>query len=45
MREDVIMIPVFQFTEGSAYSTRLHGFTVSTWEYSTWDCENWWFEE
>jgi peptide/nickel transport system substrate-binding protein len=44
-REDVIMIPVFQFTEGSAYSTRLHGFTVSTWEYSTWDCENWWFEE
>ena len=45
MREDVIMIPVFQFTEGSAYATRLHGFTVSTWEYSTWDCENWWFEQ
>lgn len=45
MREDVIMVPIFQFTEGSAYSTRLHGFTVSTWEYSTWDAENWWLEQ
>lgn len=45
MREDVIMVPVFQFTEGSAYSLKMHGYTVSTWEYSTWDCENWWLEE
>jgi peptide/nickel transport system substrate-binding protein len=45
MREDVIMIPTFQMTEGSAFSTKLHGFVVSTWEYSTWDCENWWLEQ
>ena len=45
MREDVLNIPVLNFTEGSAYSTKLHGFTVSTWEYSTWDCENWWLEQ
>ncbi len=44
MREDVVVIPVVQFTEGSAYSTKMHGFVVSTWEYSTWDAENWWLE-
>jgi peptide/nickel transport system substrate-binding protein len=45
MREDVVNIPILQFTEGSAYATNLHGFTVSTWEYSTWDVENWWLEQ
>lgn len=45
MREDYVFIPILQFTEGSAYSTSLHGFTVSTWEYSTWDIENWWLEQ
>ena len=44
MREDAPVIPIVQFTEGNAYSTRLHGFVVSTWEYSTWDAENWWLE-
>lgn len=44
LREDVVNIPIGRFTEGSAYSTKLHGYIVSTWEYSTWDCENWWLE-
>ncbi len=42
LRDDVVVIPVVQFLEGNAYSTRLHGFAVSTWEYSTWDAQNWW---
>lgn len=42
LREDVVVIPVVQFLEGNAYSTSLHGFAVSTWEYSTWDAQNWW---
>jgi peptide/nickel transport system substrate-binding protein len=45
LREDIPTFPVQQFNEGSAYSTKLHGFTVSTWEWSTWDCENWWLEQ
>jgi peptide/nickel transport system substrate-binding protein len=45
IREDIPTFPVQQFTEGSAYSTKMHGFTVSTWEWSTWDCENWWLEQ
>jgi peptide/nickel transport system substrate-binding protein len=44
MREDVVNIPILQFSEGNAYSTRIHGFTVSAWEWSTWDAENWWLE-
>lgn len=45
IREDIPTFPVQQFREGSAYSTSMHGFTVSTWEWSTWDCENWWLEQ
>ncbi|MGD9711622.1 MAG: peptide ABC transporter substrate-binding protein [Thermomicrobiales bacterium] len=45
LREDVVVFPLMQFAEGSVYSTKLHGFTVSTWEYGTWDAENWWLEE
>lgn len=45
IREDIPTFPIQQFNEGSAYSTSLHGFAVSTWEWSTWDCENWWLEQ
>jgi peptide/nickel transport system substrate-binding protein len=45
LREDVVTFPILQFSEGSVYSNRLHGFTVSTWEWSTWDVENWWLEQ
>ncbi len=45
IREDIPTFPIQQFNEGSAYSTLLHGFAVSTWEWSTWDCENWWLEQ
>ena len=45
IREDIITFPILQFSEGSVYSNRLHGFTVSTWEWSTWDVENWWLEQ
>ncbi|HVX28992.1 MAG TPA: peptide ABC transporter substrate-binding protein, partial [Nitrolancea sp.] len=44
MREDIPNLPVAQFGEGSAYATNMHGFAVSTWEYSTWDAMNWWLE-
>lgn len=45
IREDIITFPILQFAEGSAYSNRLHGYAVSTWEWSTWDVENWWLEQ
>ncbi len=45
LREDVVTFPILQFSEGSAYSNRLHGFAVSTWEWATWDAANWWLEE
>jgi peptide/nickel transport system substrate-binding protein len=45
MRQDIPRFPILQFGEGSSYSYRLHGFTVSTWEYATWDAENWWVEQ
>ena len=45
LREDIVTFPILQFAEGSAYSLKLHGFTVSTWEWSTWDAENWWLEQ
>jgi peptide/nickel transport system substrate-binding protein len=45
MREDIPTFPLFQFSEGSVYANAMHGFTVSTWEYATWDAENWWVEQ
>lgn len=45
IREDIITFPILQFAEGSVYSNKLHGFTVSTWEWGTWDSENWWLEQ
>ena len=45
LRDDIATFPILQFSEGSAYSNRMHGFTVSTWEYGTWDSENWWVEQ
>jgi peptide/nickel transport system substrate-binding protein len=45
LRQDIPRFPILQFGEGSSYSYRLHGFTVSTWEYATWDAENWWVEQ
>lgn len=45
LREDIATFPLLQFSEGSVYSNRMHGFTVSTWEYGTWDAENWWVEQ
>lgn len=45
MREDVVNIPILQFSEGNAYSVKVHGYIVSAWEWSTWDAENWWLEQ
>lgn len=45
IREDIVSFPIYQFREGSVYSNLLHGFTVSTWEYATWDSQNWWLEQ
>jgi peptide/nickel transport system substrate-binding protein len=45
LREDITTFPILQFGEGSSYSYRMHGFTVSTWEYATWDAENWWVDQ
>jgi len=44
-REDVVSVPILQFSEGSVYANRMHGYTVSTWEYAPWDSENWWVEQ
>lgn len=44
-REDIGSFPILQFSEGSVYSNRIHGFTVNTWEWATWDAENWWVEQ
>jgi peptide/nickel transport system substrate-binding protein len=44
-REDIPTFPILQFSEGSVYSNRMHGYTVNTWEYATWDAENWWVEQ
>ncbi len=43
-REDLPIVYIFQFNEGSAYSVDLQGYVVSTWEWSTWDCAEWYFE-
>jgi len=45
IREDFVSFPLYQFREGGVYSNLLHGFTISTWEYATWDAENWWLEQ
>lgn len=45
MREDIPVFPLLQFSEGSVYSNRIHGYAVSTWEYAPWDAENWWVEQ
>jgi ABC-type transport system substrate-binding protein len=45
IREDIPTFPILQFAEGSLYSVKMHGFTVSTWEWATWDAENWWVEQ
>lgn len=45
IREDIITFPILQFSEGSAYSNKMHGYAISTWEWSTWDVENWWLEQ
>ena len=45
LRADIPRFPIVQLGEGSAYSNRIHGYTVSTWEYATWDAENWWVEQ
>jgi peptide/nickel transport system substrate-binding protein len=45
LREDVVIFPIYQFQEGGVYSYKLHGFTVTTWDYATWDAENWWLEQ
>ena len=45
IREDIITFPILQFSEGSIYSNKMHGYAVSTWEYATWDAENWWIEQ
>jgi hypothetical protein len=44
-REDIPAFPILQFSEGSVFSNRIHGYTVSTWEWATWDAENWWVEQ
>lgn len=45
LREDIATFPLLQFSEGSVYSNRIHGYTVSTWEWGSWDAENWWIEQ
>lgn len=43
-REELPIIYLYQFNEGSAYASRLKGYVVSTWEWSTWDAAEWYLE-
>jgi peptide/nickel transport system substrate-binding protein len=44
-REIRPIVYIFQYNEGNAYSDRLHGYLVSTWEWSTWDAKDWYLED
>jgi peptide/nickel transport system substrate-binding protein len=44
-REVLPIIYLYQFNEGNAYSRRLQGYVVSTWEWSTWDAKEWYLAE
>jgi peptide/nickel transport system substrate-binding protein len=43
-REHLPIVYLYQFNEGSAYATRLNGYVVSTWEWSTWDAAEWYLD-
>ena len=45
IQEDAIQDHIFLFQDGYGFSSRLEGYTVSTWGSMTWDVENWKYKE
>jgi peptide/nickel transport system substrate-binding protein len=45
IQEDAIQDHIFLFQDGYAFSSKLEGYTVSTWGSMTWDVQNWKYKE
>jgi len=43
VNEDVVQIFLYLFQDGFGFSSRLDGYTVSTWGSMTWDVQNWFY--
>lgn len=44
MSEDLPGLYLYLLSDGYGFSTKLHGYVVSTWGSMTWDVANWWIE-
>ncbi|HEX5810096.1 MAG TPA: peptide ABC transporter substrate-binding protein [Anaerolineales bacterium] len=45
IQEDAVQDHIYLFQDGYGFSSRLEGYTVSTWGSMTWDVQNWKFKE
>jgi len=45
IQEDAVQNYLYLFQDGYAFSTKLEGYTVSTWGSMTWDVQNWKYKE
>ncbi|MDQ2693430.1 MAG: hypothetical protein M3Y68_15440, partial [Chloroflexota bacterium] len=45
IQEDAVQNFIYLFQDGYGFSSRLEGYTVSTWGSMTWDVQNWKFKE
>jgi peptide/nickel transport system substrate-binding protein len=45
IQEDAIQNHIYLFQDGYGFSSRLEGYTVSTWGSMTWDVQNWKYKE
>jgi ABC-type transport system substrate-binding protein len=41
IQEDAVQNFIYLFQDGYGFSSRLEGYTVSTWGSMTWDVQNW----
>jgi len=45
IQQDVVQDHIYLFQDGYGFSSKLEGYTVSTWGSMTWDVQNWKFKE
>jgi peptide/nickel transport system substrate-binding protein len=45
IQEDAVQDHIYLFQDGYGFSSKLEGYTVSTWGSMTWDVQNWKFKE
>jgi len=45
IQEDAVQNYIYLFQDGYAFSSKLEGYTVSTWGSMTWDVQNWKYKE